>query len=187
MRFDEYLKECGIAVFAVDRFAGFKVEVGLPSGWEPFDSAVGLRVWVCCTDPHIGQFCANAVLTMHRVEAPINGREVFAMLVEQQTGSAPGCRELHHELETATEGVGLVGTCAMRVPHELGTIDSVVRTRIITTERDTSIAQLTVTALQNSPADHVGAWLTVRTGAAAGSVATGRRHGVPTAGTRKGQ
>jgi hypothetical protein len=63
----------GLTVSAVNRFAGFFVEVGMPPGWELFDFAVGVRVWVCRDDPCIEKFCANAVLTMrHRVEAALD-------------------------------------------------------------------------------------------------------------------
>lgn len=44
MRFDEYTEKHGLAVSPVERFAGLVVEVGVPRGWEPFDSAVGVRV-----------------------------------------------------------------------------------------------------------------------------------------------
>lgn len=167
MRFDEFLKKHGTRFSPVDRFAGFLVEVGLPPGWEPFESAVGVRVWVCRTDPQITVFCANAVLTMHRVEAPIDAGEVFAMLVEQQLQSVPGSRERHRELAAAAEGRGVVGALATEISHELGAIESVSRSRIVPAEREILIAQLTVTALKNSPVERAGVWLSVRTGAAA--------------------
>ena len=134
MRFDEFVKERGVAVSPVDQFAGFKVEVGVPTGWEPLDSAPGMRVWVCRTDPRIADFCANAVLTMHRVEAVLYAGEVFAMLVDQQVQSVPGCHELHHELAAATEGAGAVGALAMQIAFEHGVVDSVSRSRIITAD-----------------------------------------------------
>jgi hypothetical protein len=98
----------------------------------------------------------------------------------------PGCHELHRELAAATEGAGVVGTLAVQITHELGTIDSVCRSRIITTEQETLIAQLTVTALHDSPVDRAHIWLTVREGAAAGSATADQHQGVPAAGTRDG-
>lgn len=53
MRFDEFVQTSGIVVSPVERFVGFVVEVGVPSGWEPFDSAFGARVWACRNDPCI--------------------------------------------------------------------------------------------------------------------------------------
>jgi Probable lipoprotein LpqN len=184
MRFDEFAEKCGVAVSPVDRFAGFVVEVGVPPGWEPFDSAPGMRLWICRNDPRIDEFCANAVLTMHRVEASFDASEVFAMLVDQQLQSVPGCHELHRELAVDTESAGVVGALAVQITHELGTIDSVCRSRIITTEQETLIAQLTVTALHDSPVDRANIWLTVRMGAAAGSASAGHHSGVPVSGTR---
>jgi Probable lipoprotein LpqN len=170
MRFDEFVEKNGVSLSAVDRFAGFVVEVGVPPAWEPFDSAVGLRVWVCRNDPHAEEFCGNAVLTMHRVEASLDVGEVFTMLADQQLQSVPACHELHRELAAATEGAGVAGALTMEITHELGTIDSVSRSRIITAEQETLIAQLTVTALHNSPVDRAHVWLTVRLNAGASSV-----------------
>jgi hypothetical protein len=187
MRFDEFVEKDGVAVSPVDRFAGFVVEVGVPADWEPFDSAPGMRVWVCRGDLRIDEFCANAVLTMHRVEAPLDAGEVFAMLVDQQVQSVPGCHELHRELAVATEGAGVVGALAIRITSEFGVIDSSSRSRIITTEQETLIAQLTVTALHDSPVDRENIWLTVRMGAAAGTASANQLGGVPVAGTRDGR
>lgn len=174
MRFDEFVQESGLSVFPVDRFVGFVVEVGVPPGWEPLDSALGLRVWACRNDPCIDVFCANAVLTMHRVEAPLDAVAVFAMLAEQQLQSVPGCREVRRELAAPTEGGGVVGALTMQITHELGTIDSVARSRIIMTEQETLIAQLTVTALHDSPVDRSTIWLTVHTGPATSPASAGR-------------
>lgn len=175
MRFDEFTDERGLAVSSVDRFAGFVVEVGVPPRWEPFDSAVGIRVWAWRDDPRIDVFCANAVLTMHRVQAPLDPAEVFAMLSEQQLQSAPKCHELHREFAAANEGVGMVGTLTMQIAHELGTIDSASQSRIIAAERETLIAQLTVTALDDSPVDRAHIWLTTRPGPAANPAPAGHR------------
>lgn len=165
MRFDEYLEEHGVAVSPVDRFAGLVVRVGVPRGWEPFDSAVGARVWVCRTDPRIDVFGANAVLTMHRVEAPLDAGEVFAMLSEQQSQSVPGCRELQREFAPAADSLGFRGLLALEIASELGRIDSVSRSRIIAAAEGTLIAQLTVTALQDSPVEQTPIRLSVHKGA----------------------
>lgn len=164
MRFDEFMARNGVAVSAVDRFDGLAVDVGVPPDWDPFDSAPGIGVWVCRDDPRIDQFCPNAVLTLHHVEAPLDAADVFAMLSEQQLQSVPGCRELHRELATATEGPGVTGVLTMQINHELGVLGSVSRSRIITRERETLIAQLTLTALHDSPVDWENIWLAVRTG-----------------------
>ncbi|OBI41501.1 hypothetical protein A5707_07205 [Mycobacterium kyorinense] len=184
MRFDEFVKEHNVAVFPVDRFAGYVVEVGVPPGWEPFDSATGVRVWVCRTDPRITEFCANAVLTMHRVEAALAPGDVFAMLTEQQLHSVPGCHELHRELAAATDGPGGAGALFTQIANELGTIDSVSRSRIITAEQETLIAQLTVTALHDSPVDRAHIWLSVQIGAAADPASAGHHGGAPVTETR---
>ncbi|ORV10950.1 LpqN/LpqT family lipoprotein [Mycobacterium celatum] len=184
MRFDEFAEKHSVAVFPVDKFAGYVVEVGIPPGWEPFDSAAGVRVWVCRTDPHITEFCANAVLTMHRVETALDPGNVFAMLSEQQLQSVPGCHELRRELAAATEGAGVAGVLAMQITHELGTIDSVSRSRIITAEQETLIAQLTVTALHDSPVDRGHIWLRVQMGAAAGPASAGHHGEAPVTGMR---
>ncbi len=187
MRFDEFMARNGVAASPVDRFDGFTVDVGVPPDWTPFDSAVGIGVWVCRRYPPVDKFCTNAVLTLHRIEAPLDAGEVFAMLCEQQLQSVPDCHERHRELAAATEGPGAAGVLAMQITHELGTIDSVSRSRIITTERETLIAQLTVTALHDSPEDRENIWLSVRRGAAASHAATSHSGGVPVSRTRDGR
>lgn len=159
------MRESGVFVRPVDVFPGLVVDVGAGSGWESLNSAVGLRVWICRTDPFIDEFCANAVLTMHRVEAVLDPGEVFAMLVDQQVLGVPGCREVHRSLVAASEGPGAVGSLVMAINHELGTIDGVSTARIMTNEEETLIAQLTVTALRDSPVERDGVWLTVRAAA----------------------
>jgi Probable lipoprotein LpqN len=186
MRFDEFIQKRSLAVSPVNRFADFIVEVGVPPGWEPFDSATGVRVWACRNDPRITEFCANAVLTMHRVETPLDPTEVFTMLAEQQLRSAPGCHEVRRELGPAGESVGAQGLLAMRFTHELGAIDSASQSRIITAGQETMIAQLTVTALHDSPVDRARIWLTVRPGAAAGPASASYRGVVPVVTTREG-
>jgi hypothetical protein len=184
MRFDEFVQEHSLAVSPVDRFTGFVVEVGVPPGWEPFESAVGARVWAWRNDPCIEVFCANAVLTMHRVVASLDPAEVFAMLAEQQLQTAPGCREQSRELGAATEGAGVTGLLAMKIAHELGTIDSESKSRIITTEQETLIAQLTVTALTDSPVDRARIWLKAVPGPVANPAHAS--HPTPLTGIRKG-
>lgn len=70
--------------------------------------------------------------------------EVFAMLVEQQLQSVPGSRELRREFGAGAEGAGAKGLLATQVPQDVGLIDSVSRSQIMTAERHTLIAQLTV-------------------------------------------
>jgi hypothetical protein len=187
MRFDEFVTAHGITVCPVDRFDGFAVHMQVPAGWELYDSAIGARVWVWRTEPRTSSFCANAVLTTHRVDAALDVGEVFAMLAEQQLQSVTGGQELHRNLALATEDPGVAGTLAMRIGHELGTIDSVSRSRIITTAQHTLIAQLTVTALHDSPLDRANIWLSVRPDETAGPASAGSHGGFPTARTRDGR
>ncbi|CAM5738978.1 hypothetical protein MAUB1S_01099 [Mycolicibacterium aubagnense] len=184
MRFEEFVEQNSIAVVPVERFSGFFVEVGVPSGWEIFHSATGIRVWLCRDDPRDDVFCANAVLTMDRVEAPIDAAAVFAMLVDQQLHSVPGARELRRELGPATEGAGVVGTLTMQIADALGSISSVSRSRIITLEQETVIAQLTLSALADSPRARANVWLSVRPGAQTDSAFTDRHGIAPVSGTR---
>jgi len=186
MRFDEFVNKHGLAVSPVDQFAGLVVQVGVPPGWEPFDSAPGVRVWVCRSDPCLPEFCANAVLTMHRVGAVLDPAKVFAMLADQQLQSVPGCREVRREVAAATEGAGVVGVLGMQITHELGMIDSVSQSRIITAGQETMVAQLTVTALHDSPVDRADVWLSARPGATAGAAPVGDRGVVPVTGMRDG-
>lgn len=165
MRLQQFLQETGITVLPVDRFDGFVVEVGAAPGWNPFDSAVGLRVWVNRNDPLINDFCANAVLTMHCVDAVLDAREVFTMLAEQQARMVPGCHESQRELAAATEGAGSVGTLVLDMSQTCGPVTSESQSRIIATDHETLIAQLTVTALRNSPVNRSDVWLTVTKGA----------------------
>jgi surface antigen len=102
------------------------------------------------------------------------------MLVEQQLESVPGCVELSRALTAATDGPGAGGVLTMQIVDRLGTIDSVSRSRIITTDEETMIAQLTVTALEASPVDRAHVWLTVRSGGARGVIsAAHHRRGAP--------
>lgn len=151
MRFDEFVAEFGIAVLPVDRCAGCDVRVDLPLGWEPFDAAPGVAVWVCRSDPLAKEFCANAVLTMHRVQAVLDCDEVFMMLAEQQLQSVPGCHEQSRDLTAAAEGSGIAGTLAMEFAHQFGPLDSICRSRIVAMDQETLIVQLTTSVLRDSP------------------------------------
>ncbi|RAU92529.1 hypothetical protein DQP58_18425 [Mycobacterium colombiense] len=124
------------------------------------------------------------MLTMHRVQVPLDPAEVFVMLCEQQLQTAPRCRELHREFTAAAEGVGMVGALAMQIAHEVGTVDSASQSRIIAAERETLIAQLTVTALHDSPVDRAHIWLTARSGPVASPAPVG--HQAPVTETREG-
>lgn len=187
MRFDEFVAGNNVVASPVDRFDGLLVDAGVPPEWEPFDSDVGIGVWVCRNDPCINKFCANAVLTMHRVQPPLNADQVFAMLTEQQLQSEPDCHELRREFAPATEGPGAIGVLGMHITHELGTIDSVSRSRIIATEQETLIAQLTVTALHDSPVERANIWLAVRIGTAAAPPSAGNHGSVAVTGTQNGR
>ncbi|WP_082960537.1 MULTISPECIES: LpqN/LpqT family lipoprotein [unclassified Mycobacterium] len=187
MRFDEFTGTHCLDVFPVDRFAGFVVEVGVPRGWDPLSAATGVRLWACRNDPRIKTFCANAVLTMHHVQAALDPAEVFTMLAEQQVQSVPNSSELSREISAAAEGTGAAGMLTMQIAHELGTIESVSRSRIVNGERGTLIAQLTVTALENSPVDRASIWLKVRPGPSVSSTPAGHPSVSPVTATRAGQ
>jgi hypothetical protein len=184
MRLDEFVRTRGVAVSPVDGFDGFEVQVGLPLGWEPFDSATGVQVWTCRNDPRIDDFCANAVLTMHHVAVSLDPSNVFAMLVDQQLHSLPGSRERHRDLAEATDGAGVRGLLALEITHDVNILDSVSRTRILTTNGATLIAQLTVSALRDSPLAGEAIWLIVRD-AAAGSTSPAQRPETPATETRQ--
>ncbi len=162
VHFDEFLVQSGFPVRPVERLDGFTVEVGLPPDWEPFDSIPGLQAWVCTDDPRATEFCSNAVLTMHRIGAALDPAAAFAMLSDQQVQTVPASRELHREFVSATEGPGDTGTLVMQIPQQFGIVDSVSRCRIVVAEHGTLIAQLTVTALHDSPADRSRISLAVR-------------------------
>jgi hypothetical protein len=108
-------------------------------------------VWLCRNDPRIKQFCANAVLTMHRVAAQLNARDTLHMLIEEQLHSVGQCLVVERrELADAGDGAGVAGTLAMRVAAECGTLDTRALTRVVPTASATLIAQLTLTAMQDS-------------------------------------
>ena len=146
MRFDEFLQQHGIVAVPVDRFDGFEVSVVGPHDWEAVEDRPGMRIWVWREDPYLQQFCANAVLTMHRVAVALDPPEVFAMLSDEQVHLVPGCHEHQRTSAPAEDGIGLQGTLSSQFDSEFGTIDSISRTRIIPTAQATLIAQLTLTA-----------------------------------------
>ena len=162
MLLDDYLAARGASASPVDRFDGFAVEVGIPPDWEPVHSAPGLRVWVATGADDGAEFRSNAVLTIHRIDAALAPGEVFAALSDQQLQSVPESRELVREFVSATNEPGFIGLLVLQIPDAVGSIDSVSRSRVITTDRQTLIAQLTLTALSASPLAGAAAWLAVR-------------------------
>lgn len=179
MRFDEYALTREIGINPVDHFDGLVVEVGLPTAWEPFGSSPGMQVWFWRGDPNIAEFGANAVLTTSTVENPLDAFEVFAMLCEQQVQMVPGAVELDRASGAASEGPGVAGSLAMTMESQYGSIGSVSLSRIITTDRQTLIGQLTITALRDSPVEWERIWLYVKPRAATGSTSGELRGGVP--------
>lgn len=185
MRFDEFIHASGISAVPVERFPGLVVEVGLPAGWYPFEGDVGVRVWGCRSDPCIDVFCANAVLTMHRIETRLDPADAFAMLVEQQLQTVAGARERTRAVSAATEGPGVMGLLTMEITDGLGVIDSLTRSRIVAADGETMVSQLTTTALRDSPVNRANVWMTLRSGDASGSASWGsHKGGVPITGTR---
>lgn len=167
MRFDEFLTHRNLPAVTVDRFDGYTVQVGLPEDWAPLNSTPGVKVWAWTADPNLAVFCANAVLTMHRIPAALDPAEVFVMLCQQQLHMLPGSVERGRELTAAADGPGVAGALAMDIASEHGTLDSRSHTRILSEHHQTLIAQLTITALPDSPLDRPAIWLTVTTGGAA--------------------
>jgi hypothetical protein len=174
VRFDDFVALHGIGVSSADEFDGYAVAVVLPPDWEEFDAVPGSKVWSWRADPFIAKFGANAVLTMSRVAAPLDSAEVFDMLCEWQLHMVPGVRLRHRGQQPAVEGPGIVGSLLMDIDTtEYGLIDSASRTRIITTEEETLIAQLTITALNDSPVDRAHIRLAVALADAAGPAPVG--------------
>jgi len=121
---------------------------------------------------------------MHRLERSLDADSVFTMLSEEQLHSAPGSREIHREVAPAIEGPGIAGVLSMQIAHELGTIDSMSRCRIVTTKDETLIAQLTETALRDSPVRGSDLRLTLRVNVEAGSATVDRHRAGPVVGER---
>jgi hypothetical protein len=150
---DEFLAQHHITVHPVADFPGLAVGVLFPAGWETSDDSGWMRVWTWADDPHRDLFCASAVLTTHRLDAHVQAGEMFAILCEHQRHSVPNAREAHREFAAATEGPGEAGLLALEIDQVEGTLDSLTHTRIITTDDELLIAQLTVTALHDSRPD----------------------------------
>jgi hypothetical protein len=169
MRFDEYLQQRGITAVPVDRMDGFEVTVEGPQDWEPLEAQPGLRIWVWPQDPYRQQFCANAVLTMHRIAVELDPAEVFSMLSEEQVLVVPGCHVRERASAPAEDSTigGIQGMLSSQFDSEFGPVDSLSRTRIITADQQTLIAQLTLTALHVSSVDWAGIHLSVVADAAA--------------------
>lgn len=192
MRFEQYVAVNGIAVTPADKFEGYAMTVVLPPDWALFDpeklgELPGKRVWGWPADPFIERFGANAVLSLSRIGAAPDPAELFAMLCESQIHLIEGTQERARSLTAATEGPGIVGLQFLEMlTEEFGRIGSASRTRIAPAGSQTLIAQLTVTALVDSPVDFADMGLTmapVDTAEAAGPAAPIGYHSTPPAAT----
>lgn len=147
MRFDEFLDLHGISLTAVDRYDGYIVQVAVPADWEAVDTSWSTTpVWIwregCDTEP----WRANAVLTLARADRALEPAEVFVMLCEWQVQMLTGVHEVDRDPAVAHEGPGVMGTLDLLINTDAGILESVVMSRIIATDSDTLIAQLTLTA-----------------------------------------
>ncbi len=161
MRFDNYLQQHAIAAIPVEQFDGLEVDVAGPHDWEAVESRPGMRIWIWPEDPYRQQFCANAVLTMHRIGAPLDPPEAFAMLCDEQVDLVRGCHERYRAWQPDDDGLGIKGMLSLQFDSEVGAIGSASHTRIIPAAQETLIAQLTVTALLGSPANSADIRLSV--------------------------
>ena len=192
VRFEEYVAARGIPVTPADEFDGYSVTVALPPDWALFDPQFlgelpGKRFWGWPADPFIERFGANAVLSLSRIGAAPDPAELFAMLCESQMHIIEGTRERARTLAAAPEGPGVVGLLFLEIPtEEFGRIGSASRTRIVPAGSQTLIAQLTVTALVESPVDFADTGLTVAPGDAAGPAPIGYHGAGPAATTEEG-
>jgi hypothetical protein len=152
-RFDEFVRANNIQQAAVDQFDEYRVDIELPADWEPFDSAPGTRTYIWRADPFIQQFCANVVLTMTRLETVLDPAEVFSMLCEGQLHTLPGSHETLRDVGEANDAGGVSGILAMQVDTGRGLVDSISLTHVVNNSEQTLIAQLTFTALRDSPVD----------------------------------
>jgi hypothetical protein len=180
VRFDEFIEQSQFVAESVDQFDGFVVEVAVPPEWEPFDSSPVARVWVWRADPSIKQFCTNAVLTMTRLDTALEDGEIFDMLCEWQLQIVPGSRQLHRELTSASDGPGIAGSLIMQFPTEYGDLKSSSQTRVISTDEQTFVAQLTLTSLHDSPRNWENLSLIVRPAEWGGRPSTWRHSTAPT-------
>jgi hypothetical protein len=186
VHFDKFVRANQLHVAAVEQCEGLQVEAGLPPDWDPFQSGPGMRVWVWRNDPGAETFRANAVLTMNRVDSPLDPAAVFTMLCDQQVHALPDSHELRRDLAAAAEGPGVAGVLDMSITAEVGIVDSLSLSRIIADDRRTWIAQLTLTCLADSPVDRAGVWLRIRTGDGAVGPAGVAQPGAPLAGAEGG-
>jgi hypothetical protein len=187
VHFDEFVQANQLHVAPVEQCEGLQVEVGLPPDWDPFQSSPGMRIWVWRNDPCRETFCANAVLTMNRVDSPLDPAAVFTMLCGQQVHALPDSQELRRELAAATEGPGVTGVFDMSITAEVGRVDSLSLSRIVADDQRTWITQLTVTALADSPVDRTGIWLRIRTVGGAIDPESIAQPGAPLAGSEGGR
>lgn len=169
MRFDEYLAANNASVVAVDQFDDYAVNVAVPLDWDPVDTAADTPVWVWREDPSKAVFCANLVLTQSRVAAIIDPKEAFDMLCAWTIDSFPTTHEFSREVAPASEGPGILGRFGMLIHCDIGVVSSESLTRIIGTEDQTLITQLTLTAMAGSPVDRANIFLAVRPAAWAGA------------------
>ena len=179
-RFEEFLSRHDAGVAVVDRFAGFAVDVALPIDWTPvdtFEATGGARAWGWPNDPCRKAFCANAVLILQRFDKTLDEETIFTLTCQRQRDSVPGCRELHRELGSAVEGPGVAGTLVLDIDHDIGPLYSVTHVRIAAGDHETLVAQLTATALEDSPLDLRHIRLTLLTDLAPETPATVRYHG----------
>lgn len=89
-----------------------------------------------------------------------------------------GTRECSRAVGPAIDGPGVVGMLFMEIASDAyGVVGSASRTRIVPAGPDTLIAQLTITALIESPVDFADTGLTVAPGDAAGPAAPIGYHG----------
>jgi hypothetical protein len=179
VRFDDYVAVHGIVVTPCDDFDGYAVTVGLPPDWAVLDTDIvgelpGKQIWAWPNDPLIERFGANAVLSLSRVTASLDPAEVFAMLCESQKQIVAGTRERSRALRAATDGPGVDGLQLLEISTEdYGRVASASRTRIVPAAAETLIAQLTITALVDSPVDFADTGLSVAPGAAGGPAPLG--------------
>lgn len=151
MRFDDFVRQNGIPFVPAEQFDDYLVEVAVPADWEAVQPSSGPRVWVWRNDPFKERFCANAVLTLARADAVLDPAGVFEMLCEWQAQMLPGIHEVNRALAEDRVGPGVMGTLELLANADVGVLESVVIARIIATDTQTLIAQLTFTALPESP------------------------------------
>lgn len=93
------------------------------------------------------------------------------MLCDSNAHIYPDVHEYTREVEEATEGPGILGRFGMLVNADIGVLASESLTRVIADNRFTSIAQLTLTSLADSPVDRAHIRLAVTPAVAPASAA----------------